>query len=55
MELANDYVGYVPTRQAFKEGGYEVMTARTSHLAPETGQMMVGAALALLEQLFQEG
>ena len=51
VELANDYIGYVPTRMAFGEGGYEVMTARTSWLAPEAGEMMVEAALALLEGL----
>ena len=51
VELADDYVGYVPTREAFCEGGYEVMTARTSKLAPGAGEMMVEAALELLEQL----
>jgi len=50
-ELANDYVGYVPTVAAFDEGGYEVMTARTSRLAPEAGEMMVEAAVGLLEGL----
>lgn len=51
VELAGDYVGYVPTAGAFAEGGYEVMTARTSRLAPEAGQAMVDAAVSLLEQL----
>jgi len=54
VELADDYVGYVPTREAFREGGYEVMTARTSKLAPGAGETMVEAALELLGRLARE-
>ena len=41
LELANGYVGYIPTVEAFKEGGYEVRkTDATSYLDPEAGKMI---------------
>ncbi|MBM3215391.1 hypothetical protein FJZ36_10805 [Candidatus Poribacteria bacterium] len=51
IELANDYVGYVPTRAAFDEGSYETWLARSSKLVPEAGEMMVAAAERLLSGL----
>jgi hypothetical protein len=50
-ELANGYVGYVPTRQAFDHGGYEPRFAYSSRLVPEAGDLMTDAALELLHQL----
>ena len=50
VELANDYVGYVPTRKAFEEGGYETLMACSSKLAPDAGEQMVEAAVRLLER-----
>ena len=48
VELANEYIGYVPTAQAFVGGGYEPRTARSSKLAPDGGQRLVeGACRAL--------
>jgi hypothetical protein len=48
VELANEYIGYVPTAQAFVGGGYEPRTARSSKLAPEGGQKLLeGACRAL--------
>jgi len=35
---ANDYVSYIPTESAFKEGGYEV---ETSVFAPEIGRELL--------------
>ncbi len=51
VELVNGYHGYVPTRKAFAGGGYETWLARSSKLAPEAGDMMVGAAGQLLHRL----
>ncbi|HKG25490.1 MAG TPA: hypothetical protein VKB09_07560 [Thermomicrobiales bacterium] len=49
--LANDYVGYVPTRAAFDQGGYETWAARSAWPAPGTGEAMVASSLALLRTL----
>jgi neutral ceramidase len=51
IELANDSIGYIPTRRAFEEGGYE---PEASVLAPGEGERIVETALALLEQLRQK-
>ena len=48
---ANGNVGYVPTRSAFDEGGYEVKVAQRARLiplSPGAGELMVEGALALL-------
>jgi hypothetical protein len=51
-ELANDYVGYVPTRRAqVEEGGYETWLACSALPAAGTGEAMVDAAVGLLETL----
>ncbi|MHB8383916.1 MAG: neutral/alkaline non-lysosomal ceramidase N-terminal domain-containing protein [Candidatus Binataceae bacterium] len=44
----NDLIGYVPTREAYAQGGYEVETAR---VAAGTGEAMVADALALMREL----
>jgi len=48
IELANDNVGYVPSRQTFEEGGYE---PTCSPFEPGAGEQIVETALALLGQL----
>jgi hypothetical protein len=48
VELANGYCGYVPTAAAFKEGGYEIRTARSSFLDPVSGGEIVRASVDLL-------
>lgn len=48
VELANDSIGYIPTRKAFDEGGYEVTS---TVLAPGAGEMLVEAGLKLLQGL----
>jgi Neutral/alkaline non-lysosomal ceramidase, N-terminal len=53
VELANDCCGYVPTRRAFEEGGYEPTPARSSQLDPCAGGMIVEKALNQLNQLKQ--
>ena len=48
IELANDSVGYLPTKQSYEEGGYE---PEASVFAPGCGEQIVDVALGLLEQL----
>ena len=51
VELANGYAGYAPTNEAFKGGGYETRTARSSFLAPGSGEEIVNASVRLLHKL----
>jgi hypothetical protein len=51
VELANEYIGYVCTAQAFAGGGYEPRTAQTSFLAPEAGQRLLEGALRALRRV----
>jgi hypothetical protein len=51
IELANDWIGYIPTTKAFKEGSYETDLGEWSRAQPEAGDMMVETALGLLEKL----
>ncbi|HLY73801.1 MAG TPA: hypothetical protein VKU80_06745 [Planctomycetota bacterium] len=51
VELANDYIGYVPTAQAFVAGGYEPRTAQTSKLAEDGGQKLLEGALRALHRV----
>src|SRR5262245_39297185 len=48
---ANEYIGYVPTAQAFVAGGYEPRTARSSKLAPDGGQKLVEGAIRALQRV----
>jgi hypothetical protein len=50
-ELANGSVGYVPSRRAYPQGNYEVVSARC---AEGSGEMLVEAALRLLKELYAE-
>ena len=45
---ANGYIGYVPTADAFARGGYETTFLNSSKMAPETGDLLVEAALRLV-------
>jgi len=49
--VANGYEGYIATRKAYDEGGYEVRLARSSKVAPGAGEQMVEALLGLLDRL----
>jgi len=51
VELANEYIGYVCTAQAFVAGGYEPRTAQTSKLAPDGGQKLLEGALRALNRV----
>ena len=48
IELANDSVAYIPTKQAFLEGSYEVTNSRVER---GTGEKLVEAAIGLLKEL----
>lgn len=48
VELANDSIGYIPTRAAYSEGAYEPTSTR---LAPGGGEKIVDAAVELLQKL----
>ncbi len=47
VSCANGMIGYVPTRQAFARGGYETTFCESSRLAPEAGDLLADAAIAL--------
>ena len=50
-ELANDWIGYLPDRDAHKLGGYQVWTGFHSYAEPGTGERMVDDVVALLHDL----
>lgn len=50
-ELANDAIGYMPTRDAFPQGGYEVTVGSTVY-EPGAGEMLVESAVRQLKRLF---
>jgi hypothetical protein len=45
----NGMVGYVPTREAFRYGGYETTFGGGSRLAPEAGDLLADAAVELVK------
>ena len=49
--FANGMLGYVPTAQAFKGGGYEPTLCRGSKLQPEAGDQIVEETIRLLNLL----
>ena len=55
VELANDYIGYIPDREAFALGGYQVWTGLHSLVAEGTGETIVDEAVRLLDSLSQGG
>jgi len=50
-ELANGSIGYIPSRRAYAEGNYEVVSARC---AEGSGEMLVESALRQLKKLYAE-
>ena len=54
VSLANEWIGYVPTAQAFVGGGYEPRTARSSKLSIDSGQRLAETALRALAKITPE-
>ena len=50
-ELANGAIGYIPSRRAYAQGNYEVISARC---AEGSGERLVDAAVRLLKELYDE-
>ncbi len=48
------YVGYIPTKEAFSRGGHEVATSYWSKLVPEAIDMIVESATILISETFQK-
>jgi len=47
---ANGMIGYVPTREAFRRGGYETTFCDSSRMAPEVGDMLADCAIRLIRR-----
>ena len=50
-ELSNDWIGYLPDREAHQLGGYQVWTGFHSFAEPGTGERVVDTAVQLLQEL----
>lgn len=48
VSCANGRLGYVPTREAFRRGGYETTFGPSSCLGPEAGDMLADTAVELI-------
>lgn len=51
VELANDWIGYIPDAEGHRLGGYQVWTGLHSYVEPGTGERMVEQALEMLHSL----
>jgi hypothetical protein len=50
--MSNRYVGYIPTPDAIRRGGYETTPSTGSKLAPEALQMITDRSVGLLKELY---
>lgn len=50
-ELANDYLGYIPTDKALEEGSYETRLARSAKAAPGAAPVLIETCLQTLRAL----
>ena len=51
IELSNDAIGYLPTAEAFDQGGYEVTPGATKYHCG-AGETVLQSALSQLNKLF---
>jgi neutral ceramidase len=51
VELANDWIGYLPDKEAHKLGGYQTWTGFHSYAEEGTGERMADEAVKLLEAM----
>ena len=52
-ELANDQVGYIPTWEAFRRGGYGTTPIVSVRSTPALGQMIADGHFVMLQELWQ--
>lgn len=50
-ELCNDIVGYIPTLEAFRQGGYETFRSRWVRVKPGSGEKLVDELVDMLGSL----
>jgi hypothetical protein len=50
-ELCNDIVGYIPTLEGFRQGGYETFRSRWARVAPGSGEALVDELVEMLERI----
>ncbi len=50
-ELANDWIGYLPNREAHEFGGYQTWMGLHSYAEPGTGERVADEIVAMLQQL----
>lgn len=53
LELANDAIGYIPTRVSFEQGGYEPTPGATFY-QPGAGERLAASATRQLQALFKD-
>ncbi len=51
VELANDWIGYIPDRPSYALGGYQVWTGLHSYAEAGTGERIVDESLKMLDEL----
>ncbi len=50
-ELCNDFIGYIPTMEAFKQGGYETFRSRWARVVPGSGEALVEELVDMLGEI----
>ena len=53
VELANDYIGYIPDKEGYRSGGYQVWTGYHSFIEEGAGEAIVDEAVRMLMSLYE--